>query len=37
MATAERSDVLVLEWGPAERGRAHGEALRRQVQAAIGR
>src|SRR4051794_6344291 len=37
MATTERSDVLVLEGGPAERGRTHGEALRPQVQAAVGR
>ncbi len=37
MATAERSGVLVLEGGPAERGRRHGETLRADVQAAIGR
>jgi hypothetical protein len=37
MATTERSEVLLLEGGPAERGRSHGEALRPQVHAAIGR
>ena len=37
MATTERSGLLVLTGGPAERGRQHGEALRGHVQEAIGR
>lgn len=37
MATTERSRVLVLEGGPSERGRQHGEALRGDIEAAIGR
>ena len=37
MATTERSGLLVLVGGPAERGRQHGEALRERVQAAVGR
>ncbi len=37
MATTERSGLLVLAGGPAERGRQHGETLRGRVQAALGR